>query len=90
MVLVAHHYLEATTSRFRTCPEVKRFALRALITSALPPAWRYFGVNHYREISNLMPDEFYDRISNLEFLRPHNDNQCVVSNLTCNDFALDT
>jgi hypothetical protein len=62
---------------------VKRLALRALITSALPPAWRYFGVNHYREISAMIPDEFFDRMRACEHLRPSNVSACDTGDILC-------
>jgi hypothetical protein len=34
---------------------LKRAALRRLIQSALPEAWRYFRIDNYREIAALMP-----------------------------------
>ncbi len=56
---------------------LERFALRALIVSALPEPWRYFGVNHYQEIMALIPDSWRLAIDDLEYLRPSLPNECV-------------
>jgi len=45
--------------------ELTRWALRSLITSGLPETWRYFGVNHYREIRNLVPAGWTSSIASL-------------------------
>ena len=47
-----------------------------LIQSALPEAWRYFGINNYREISALIPETWLERVSDLEHLRPDVRNSC--------------
>jgi hypothetical protein len=54
--------------------------LRRLIQSALPEAWRYFGVNNYREISALIPDTWIRRIADLELSRPDVSNACQGEN----------
>jgi len=42
-----------------------RASLRALIVGGLPVGWRYFGVNHYREIRAAVPQRWADRLAEL-------------------------
>jgi len=56
--------------------QLERAALRRLIQSGLPEAWRYFGVNHYREIAALIPETWPERIADLEHLRGDALNTC--------------
>lgn len=91
MVLGGHHFLESSPhgglNGLRPCPEIKRYALRALITSCLPAAWRYFGVNYYREIAELIPEDFYDRLEDLDALRPRSLAECVSDGAAFNSEA---
>jgi hypothetical protein len=70
MVLAATLHLQSPRQEMHPPAELKRAALRRLIQSALPEAWRYFGVNNYREISDLIPETWAGRIADLEHLRP--------------------
>lgn len=76
MVLAANLHLESPHQLTHPPAQLKRAALRRLIQSALPEAWRYFGVNNYREISALIPETWVERISDLEHLRPDLPNAC--------------
>lgn len=81
MVLAASIHLESSRQTTHPPAQLKRAALRRLIQSALPEAWRYFGVNHYREISALIPETWLERISGLEHLRPDASQVCDPANL---------
>ena len=76
LVLAATWHVQSTRQETRPPAELKRAALRRLIQSALPEAWRYFGVNNYREIANLMPETWVERIAELEHLRPDASQSC--------------
>jgi hypothetical protein len=76
MVLAASLHLKSPRQTSYPPAQLKRAALRRLIQSALPEAWRYFGVNNYREISALFPETWVERISELEHLRPDALNTC--------------
>jgi hypothetical protein len=76
MVLAATLHLQSARQTSHPPAQLKRAALRRLIQSALPEAWRYFGINNYREISRLMPETWLERISELEHLRPDASNAC--------------
>lgn len=69
MVLAASVHLRSPLQATHPPAQLKRAALRRLIQSALPEAWRYFGVNNYREIAALIPETWVERISELEHLR---------------------
>ena len=49
-----------------------RWALRMLITGRLPESWRYFGVNHYREIMAAIPRGWTSHLAELStrYARP--------------------
>lgn len=71
MVLAAHEYVATErTQKPRDPNELIRFAVRALIVSGLPEAWRYFAVNHYREIMDKIPAGWGDRLCDLDVRRP--------------------
>jgi hypothetical protein len=70
MVLAATTHLKSPRQTTHPPAQLKRAALRRLIQSALPEAWRYFGVNNYREISALIPENWVERLGELEHLRP--------------------
>jgi hypothetical protein len=70
MVLAATLHLQSSRQETHSPAELKRAALRRLIQSALPEAWRYFGVNNYRAIADLIPETWAERIVDLEHLRP--------------------
>jgi hypothetical protein len=70
LVLAATLHLQSPVQTTHPPAQLKRAALRRLIQSALPEAWRYFGINNYREIAALMPETWPERISELEHLRP--------------------
>jgi hypothetical protein len=70
LVLAATLHLQSPVQETHPPAQLKRAALRRLIQSALPEAWRYFGINNYREIAALMPETWLERISELERLRP--------------------
>jgi hypothetical protein len=76
MVLAATTHLQSPRQTTRPPAQLRRAALRRLIQSALPEAWRYFGINNYREISALIPEAWAERISELEQLRPDASNAC--------------
>lgn len=76
MVLAASMHLASPRQIAHPPAQLKRAALRRLIQSALPEAWRYFGVNNYREISALIPETWAERIADLEPLRPDLPNAC--------------
>ena len=76
MVLAATLHLQSPRQTTYTPPQLKRAALRRLIQSALPEAWRYFGVNNYREIAALIPETWAERIGDLEHLRPDASKSC--------------
>lgn len=76
MVLAATLHLESPRQTTHPPAQLKRAALRRLIQSALPEAWRYFGINNYREISALIPETWAERISELEHLRPDVSKTC--------------
>jgi hypothetical protein len=50
--------------------KLTRWALRSLITGRLPEAWRYFGVNHYREIRDRIPHGWTQHLKGLLENRP--------------------
>lgn len=77
MVLAATLHLSSPRQITHPPGQLQRAALRRLIQSALPEAWRYFGVNNYREISALIPETWLERISDLEHLRPDASNACA-------------
>lgn len=76
MVLAATLHLGSPRQTTHPPAQLKRAALRRLIQSALPEAWRYFGINNYREISALIAETWVERISELEHLRPDLSNAC--------------
>lgn len=76
MVLAATLHLSSPRQTTHPPAQLKRAALRRLIQSALPEAWRYFGINNYREISTLIPETWVERITELEHLRPDLSNTC--------------
>jgi hypothetical protein len=69
LVLAATLHLQSARQATHSPGELKRAALRRLIQSALPEAWRYFGVNNYRAIADLMPETWVELIAALEPLR---------------------
>lgn len=77
-VMVHAATLHLASPRQTTHPpaQLQRAALRRLIQGALPEAWRYFGINNYREIAALIPETWPERISELEHLRPDSSNSC--------------
>ena len=76
MVLAASMHLRSPHQVTHPPAQLKRAALRRLIQSALPEAWRYFGINNYREISALIPETWVERITELEHLRPDASKTC--------------
>jgi hypothetical protein len=76
MVLAATLHLQSPRQTTHPPAQLKRAALRRLIQSALPEAWRYFGVNNYREIAALIPESWAERIRELEHLRPDLSKTC--------------
>jgi hypothetical protein len=80
MVLAATIHLQSPRQATNPAAQLKRAALRTLIQGALPEAWRYFGINHYREISALIPETWLERISHLEHLRPDSSKICDHEN----------
>jgi hypothetical protein len=76
MVLAASIHLKSPRQTTNPAAQLKRAALRTLIQSALPEAWRYFGINNYREISALIPETWLERITDLEHLRPDASHAC--------------
>jgi hypothetical protein len=77
MVLAATTHLGSARQTTHRPAQLKRAALRRLIQSALPEAWRYFGVNNYREIAAMIPETWVERIAELEHLRPDVPNACA-------------
>jgi len=77
MVLAATIHLESPRQTTNPAAQLKRAALRTLIQGSLPEAWRYFGINNYREISALIPETWIERISELEHLRPDTSKACA-------------
>ncbi len=66
MTFAAHcRYQERGFPEARTDAELKRFALREFAVSHLPEDWRYFLVNHYREIANLVPEDWGKKVADL-------------------------
>jgi hypothetical protein len=80
MVLAATTHLQSPRQLTHPPAQLKRFAVRRLIQSALPEAWRYFGINNYREIIDLIPETWAERIHHLEHLRPDASNSCDDEN----------
>jgi hypothetical protein len=80
MVLAATTHLQSARQTTHPPAQLKRAAVRRLIQSALPEAWRYFGINNYREISALIPESWLERITELEHLRPDASNACHDEN----------
>ena len=76
IVLAATLHLQSPRQATAPAAPLQRAALRRLIQSALPEAWRYFGINNYREIAALIPETWADGISELEHLRPDLPNAC--------------
>ncbi|HEU4580581.1 MAG TPA: hypothetical protein VFS67_20130 [Polyangiaceae bacterium] len=76
LVLAATLHLQSPRQETHPPAQLKRAALRRLIQSALPEAWRYFGVNNYRAIAELMPEAWPERIAELEHLRPDASQAC--------------
>jgi hypothetical protein len=76
MVLAATLHLGSARQSTHPPARLERAALRRLIQSALPEAWRYFGINNYREIAGLIPETWAHGISELEHLRPDLPNVC--------------
>jgi hypothetical protein len=76
MVRAATLHLESPRQTTHPPAQLKRAALRRLIQSALPEAWRYFGINNYREISALIPETWPELVRDLEPLRPDLSNTC--------------
>ncbi|HTV19811.1 MAG TPA: hypothetical protein VMG12_14095 [Polyangiaceae bacterium] len=76
LVLAATLHLQSPRQLTHAPAQLKRAALRRLIQSALPEAWRYFGVNNYREIAELIPEAWVERVSELEPLRPDASKTC--------------
>jgi hypothetical protein len=76
MVRAATLHLESPRQTTHPPAQLKRAALRRLIQSALPEAWRYFGINNYREISALVPETWLESVRDLEHLRPDLRNGC--------------
>jgi hypothetical protein len=76
MVLAATLHLRSPRQTTHPPAQLERAALRRLIQSALPEAWRYFGVNNYREIAALIPETWLERIAELEHLRLDASNAC--------------
>ena len=76
MVLAATLHLRSPVQETHPPAQLERAALRRLIQSGLPEAWRYFGVNHYREIAALIPETWPERIADLEHLRGDALNTC--------------
>jgi hypothetical protein len=76
MVLAATMHLQSPLQSTHPPARLKRAALRRLIQSALPEAWRYFGVNNYPEIAALFPETWAERIRELEPLRPDVSQTC--------------
>jgi hypothetical protein len=79
MVLAATLHLQSPRQATHPPAQLKRTALRRLIQSALPEAWRYFGVNNYREIAALIPETWAERISEVEHLRTDASKTCEGS-----------
>lgn len=78
MVHAGHRALEFDANQaLPLASEMKRKALRSVIWSHLPAAWRYFAVNHYDSISALIPENLYDRIEDLQHLRPNLTGLCL-------------
>jgi hypothetical protein len=76
MVHAATLHLQSPRQTTHPPAQLVRAALRRLIQSALPEAWRFFGVNNYREIAALIPETWLQPISELEHLRPDASNVC--------------
>jgi predicted small metal-binding protein len=76
MVLAATLHLQSARQTTHLPAQLKRAALRRLIQSALPEAWRYFGINNYREIAALIPETWAERITELEHLRQDASKTC--------------
>lgn len=66
MVFAAHtRFEERGFSNARSDSELKRYALREIAMSRLPEDWRYFCVNHYREIADLIPEDWGKSVADL-------------------------
>jgi hypothetical protein len=66
MVFAAHcRYDERGFPGARSDSELKRYALREIAMSHLPEDWRYFTVNHYREIADLIPENWSSKVRDL-------------------------
>lgn len=76
VVLAATLHLQSPRQTTHPPAQLARAALRRLIQSALPEAWRYFGINNYREIAALIPETWPEGVTDLEHLRPDVSNAC--------------
>ncbi|MEZ4224304.1 MAG: hypothetical protein R3B13_25365 [Polyangiaceae bacterium] len=56
-----------------------RWGVRNLIQSRLPEGWRYFGVNHYREIIAGIPSGWSTRIESLRERYPRPETPCTLT-----------
>lgn len=66
MVFAAHcRFDERGLPTARSDAELKRYALREIAMSHLPEDWRYFCVNHYREIADLIPENWGNSVADL-------------------------
>jgi hypothetical protein len=84
MVVAAEQYLHPSfgfVSEDET--ELTRWALRMLAVGKLPEAWRYFTVNHYREIRALIPAGWLARTGVLEVARTIDSEPCASGVEVC-------
>jgi hypothetical protein len=77
MIIAAEQYLHPRFS-FETSDEdeLVRWALRMLCTGHLPSNFRYFLVNHYREVRDLVPKGWLARAAALGVPRKFDQNAC--------------
>jgi hypothetical protein len=78
MVLAAEHYLGPQHGFTpKEDAELARWALRMLAIGSLPESFRYFLVNHYREIRDLIPADFLAPVRALDLPRSAGTTPCA-------------
>jgi hypothetical protein len=85
LVVAAEHVLSGAAVESEAT--AVRFALRELMTGGLPEPWRYFGVNHYREIRDQIPEGWLPSLGNLAEERAANQRRCALTDSMCRPSA---
>jgi hypothetical protein len=77
MVVAAERQLRPELALSEDDAALARWALRMLAIGNLPESFRYFLVNHYREIRDLIPADFLTRVRALDIPRSVGTNSCA-------------